>query len=207
MLGQTLICSSKKINWKTGYSEMFEPRNGFTVVELVITLIIVSILSAAVFARFLDTDTFNSVIVRDQIISMTRVAQQASLGRADVSLTIQPNSIVPPDEVTLTVSETNGAVQSVVLELDSVTLTGDINKLLGNQTPSCSTENGDTAITNTNPLVINFDELGDIEVVTIGGATAAVTSAVRLCLNNNDIDSVCVSPAGFAYAGSCDVDP
>jgi MSHA pilin protein MshC len=178
--------------------------NGFTIVEIVIVLVIVSILAATVFSRFLDTSTFNSLIVRDQIISMARVAQQASLGRADVSLTITPAG---SDSVTLDVSDVSGSIQSVVLELEGVSLSGDINKLAGNQTPSCESDNGDNAIAAATPMTINFDELGDLALSGVTGATGAITSALRICLNNVNTYSVCVSPAGFAYSGSCDVDP
>jgi hypothetical protein len=59
-------------------------------------------------------------------------------------------------------------------------------------------------------MTINFDELGDLAASGVTGATGAITSALRICLNNDanvNTDSVCVSPAGFAYAGSCDAEP
>jgi MSHA pilin protein MshC len=181
--------------------------NGFTIVEIVIVLVIVSILAATVFTRFLDNDTFNSIIVRDQIISMARIAQQASLGRADVSLTITPTA---PDSVTIDVSEVGGSIQSVVLDLSGVSLRGDINTLVSNQTPSCAASGGINPIAALTPMTINFDELGDLAASGVTGATGAITSALRICLNNDanvNTDSVCVSPAGFAYAGSCDAEP
>lgn len=194
-------------------SEIFKARkhrrrNGFTIVEIVIVLVIVSILAATVFARFLNTDTFNSTIVRDQIISLARIGQQSSLGRADVTLTITPSAGAAPESVTLEVKEDGVVFETVNLELSGVTLTGDVNKLNGSeQTPACDIDDGDVGITSAAPMIINFDELSDLEEVSVGGAFSSVTSAVRICLNNVAVDSVCISPAGFAYAGSCDVDP
>lgn len=186
----------------------FLKHSGYTIVELIIALIIIAVISAVAFSRFLGANAFNSLIVRDQIISMARIAQQASLGRADVSLTITPSAGASPDSVTLAVAEAGGVIQSVVLELDGVALTGDINTLDGaNQTPNCGTVNGGSAITNATPMILNFDELGDLDVSGITGATGAITSAARICLNNVSTESVCVSPAGFAYPGSCDVEP
>lgn len=155
-------------------------------------------------SRLLGGNTFNPIIVRDQIVSMSRIAQQSALGRADVSFTITPTV---SDTVILDVSEIGGSIASVELDAGDVTFSGDINKLVGNQTPSCSADNGDDAITAATPMTINFDELGDLAVSGVTGSTGAITSAVRICLNNIDVDSVCISPAGYAYPGVCDFEP
>ena len=116
-----------------------------------------------------------------------------------MTLTITPN--VAGDRVTIEAEESSGAVtiQSVTISLDSVSLSGDINK-----TASCDVDDGDTAIVNAAPLLLDFGELGDLQDSGIGVGTAAITSAVRICINNSARDSVCVAPSGFAYAGDCD---
>ncbi len=172
-------------------------QNGFTIIEIVVAIVVVAILSAVVIGRFLGPNEFNGIIVRDQIVSMTRIAQQASLGRADVSLTITPN--VAMDELPLEVSEIGGVVRTSTIDMNGVTLSGDINK-----TDSCLIDDGDTAITSVAAMTINFDELGDLEASGVTGFTGAITSSLRVCVNNEAVESVCVSPAGFAYPGVCD---
>ena len=56
-------------------------------------------------------------------------------------------------------------------------------------------------------MTISFGELGNLgsSGVLGGASTGAVSSAVRVCLNNDPVFSVCFSPSGFAYAGDCDV--
>lgn len=176
---------------------------GFTLAEMIIAIVIVSIISAIAISRILGGDTFNAFIIRDQIVSLTRIAQQASLGRAGVSMTITPAA----DSVTIRVAEVGGTMESVVIESRGVVFSGDINKLVSNQTPGCEADNGDNAIAALTPMTINFDELGDLALSGVTGATGAITSAVRICLNNTNVDSVCISPAGFAYPGICNVDP
>jgi prepilin-type N-terminal cleavage/methylation domain-containing protein len=172
--------------------------SGFTLVEFVVTIILLGILATVALSRILRADTFNAFIVSDQIISLSRAAQQAALGRSDVLLTITPN--VALDSVNLTTASDGGAttIDSVDLDLGSVTLTGDVN-----DTSSCATPPV-TAITNGTPLIIRFGELGDLEPSGFGAGTA-ISSAVRICLNDSPVDSVCVSPSGFAYTGDCDV--
>ncbi|NKB33372.1 MAG: prepilin-type N-terminal cleavage/methylation domain-containing protein [Pseudomonadales bacterium] len=171
---------------------------GFTVVEIVLVIVLLAIVSAVAISRFVSGNAFNPTIVRDQIISLARTAQQSSLGRTDVSLTITPNGA--GDTVTIETSDTDGTIQSFDVSIDDVTLSGDIN-----DTDSCATTSGADSITNAAPMTIDFEELGDLGTSGVTGSTGAVTSAVRVCINDSALASVCVSPSGFAYAGDCDV--
>lgn len=167
-------------------------------VEIVVTIVIIGIMSAFAVSRFLDANTVNAPVLRDQLISMIRSAQQNSLGRPDVSVSLTPDAA--GNSATITTSDDGGSIQSVTVGLGEVSLSGDINI-----TDSCGTTSGSNAISNAAPLTINFGELGDLEVSGVTGNTGAVNSALRICVNNNPGTSVCVSPSGFAYAGDCDV--
>ncbi|MEQ9210732.1 MAG: type II secretion system protein [Pseudomonadales bacterium] len=170
---------------------------GFTMVELVIIIVLLGIVATVAMSRLLRGDAFNAFVLRDQIISLSHTAQQASLGRDNVIMTITPDGA---GSVTLTTAYNGGAttIESVVLDMNSVSLTGDVN-----DTSSCATPPG-SAITTASPFTLRFTPLGDLGASGFGAGTA-VTSAVRICLNNSVTDSVCLSPAGFAYAGDCDV--
>lgn len=169
---------------------------GFTIVELVITIVLVSIISTAIIGRFASGDAYSAFIIRDQIISLARTAQQSSLGRESVVLNIS----VTGDTVNLTTEAGTGPVvqiSSVDFDLEGISLTGDVNV-----TDSCATSTG-TAIGNSPDFTIRFEELGDLGN-SGAGAGSAVTSAVRICLNDSVTDSVCISPSGYAYGGKCD---
>ncbi|GAB5499202.1 MAG: hypothetical protein PsegKO_15130 [Pseudohongiellaceae bacterium] len=171
---------------------------GFTLVEVIVVIVLIGIVSALIVPRFLGSTSFNPVIIRDQIITMVRSAQQGALGRPDVEMTITPNPA--GSEVTLTLSDNSGVFEENTAPLGDVSLSGDINT-----TASCGTTSGSQSISNSAPMTINFGELGDLAVSGVTGSTGAVTSALRICVNNNPVNSVCVSPSGFAYAGDCDV--
>lgn len=172
--------------------------SGFTVVEIIIVIVIIGIVSVVAMSRLVDGNAFNAIIVRDGIISVARTAQQNSLGRSDVSMTITPNA--GGNSVTIATSDTGGTIESITAPLESVSISGDIN-----DTDSCSVSSGADAITNANPMTLAFGELGDLGVSGVTGSTGAITSAVRVCLNDNSSESVCISPSGFAYEGDCDV--
>lgn len=55
--------------------------SGFTLVELVATLIIVAILAVAVVPRFMDVGSFDARGYHDQALAMLRYAQKAAIAR------------------------------------------------------------------------------------------------------------------------------
>lgn len=173
---------------------------GFTLVEIIIALIIVSIISAVVVGRFSDGNSFNGLVIRDQTIALARMAQQSAMGRADVELRITTNG--SGSETTIAIAEASGTLQSVTLPLTSVSLTTDTNV-----TTSCGVAAGSTSLgAGSAPLVLKFGELGDVITAGQSGSPISVTSAVRLCIDADVSKSVCFSSAGFAYVGDCDVD-
>lgn len=172
---------------------------GFTIVEIIVVILLVSLLSTVAMSRFIGGNTFNAAILRDQIISLSRIALQSSLGRKDVTLTITPNP--GGSEVTITVADINGTIESSTISLDSLTsFSGDIN-----QTASCAVTPAAGVITNVTPMTIAFGSLGQLEDSGVTGNVAAITSGLRLCINNEVNNSICMSPSGYAYKGDCDV--
>ncbi|MEX0965245.1 MAG: hypothetical protein WDZ52_14525 [Pseudohongiellaceae bacterium] len=112
-------------------------------------------------------------------------------------MTITPNA--GGNSVNIITSYAGGTIESITAPLSSVSISGDINN-----SDSCSVTPGADAITSVNPMTLAFGELGDLGVSGVTGNTGAITSAVRICLNDTASESVCVSPSGFAYAGDCD---
>ena len=55
---------------------------GFTVIELVIVILILSVISIVTMSRIIGGNSFNAIIVRDQVISLARTAQQNAAAQA-----------------------------------------------------------------------------------------------------------------------------
>lgn len=172
--------------------------SGFSIVELVVVIAILSIISVVAMSRFSRGNAFEGVIVRDQIISLARTAQQNSFGRADVVMTIQPTG---GGDLEIETTADGTTVEKITTSMSALSLTGDRNV-----TTSCSPGGGGSAITNANPMIFTFGELGDIASPSgVSGSAGDVNSGLRVCINNDANLSVCVSPSGFAYIGDCDV--
>lgn len=171
---------------------------GFTVIELVIVIGMLIIIAGVAFTRSQRGDVYNPAIARDQIISMSRSAQQKAIGRSDVVLRLQEVG----SNLQIQILEDDTVIQSSRTSLANVTLRGDVNVLA-----SCGSVAGGTPVTAGNPFVLSYDSLGDLLQGGPGDNQVSVTTGARMCINGEVLMSVCWSAAGFAYAGNCvDVD-
>ncbi|MDH7942690.1 type II secretion system protein [Pseudohongiella sp. SYSU M77423] len=170
---------------------------GFTIIEVVIAIAFVGIIAALAMSRILRSDTYNAIIVRDQVISLSRSAQQRAIGRSDVVLTLSPAG----NNLEIQIEDDNAVIQRATLDLRGVSLGADVNEL-----DSCSGTPAADAVTTSNDLVLEFDQLGDLlrgGVTDATGYPAAITSGARLCIDGVTEMSVCWSASGYAYEGAC----
>lgn len=186
---------------KAGNRQKQSRSTGFTIVELVVVIFVLALISMTAMSRFNDENAFTGLIVRDQIISQARRAQQGAFGRSDISLVFIPNE--PGTQATLEVLEASTALSSITLSIDTLSITGDTDVTL-----SCAAAVG-SSVTDSSPFTLRFGELGDLVASSGVAGAASFASApkksVRFCVNQDINASVCISPAGFAYAGDCDV--
>jgi MSHA pilin protein MshC len=174
------------------------------VIELVIAILIIGIISATAMSRLLEGDVYNAAVVRDQLISFARSAQQQALGRSNVAMIIRPSG----DDLLLQTVEdfvdinTYTQLQYSSFDMRSASMAGDVNI-----TASCGLTLSTDALSNSNPMVIQYDELGNLYrggVTNATGYPAAVTTGMRLCINDDPEVSICISPAGFPFRGNCE---
>lgn len=172
---------------------------GFSIVELVIVIIIMGIVAVTAFARFTSGSAFNAAGAQDAIISIAHATQQASLGRDNTSLQIDSSGgnwifSVVAGSPTVTVRSLSVPVDNVILETGSAVASAN----------TCA-NSFDTAVAN--DFVVNFNRKGDLVDFTNNASTEIVDASfngIRLCVNDNPVFAVCISPAGYAYEGNCD---
>jgi prepilin-type N-terminal cleavage/methylation domain-containing protein len=184
---------------------MFVPRTvnnkrhaaGFTIIEVIVVIVLLGITGAVVVSRFFEPSTLGGVAARDGLIATIRAAQQFALGRSLVTVEIDNTGsdwIVTAKANAATIRTLEISTRNLVLETGSAGASGD----------TCAT-GFDTAVAADFELV--FDSEGNLEEFTNNGSTEAVNASfngVRICVNDRVDQSMCVSPAGYAYAGNCD---
>lgn len=83
------------------------PQGGFTLVELIMTMVIVGILAVVVAPRFFDTDVFRSKGFADQVQATLRFAQKEAIAQhRNVCVAVAAGSIA------LTIASLNGAASA-----------------------------------------------------------------------------------------------
>ncbi len=157
---------------------------GFTLVELVLTLVLISILAASAMALFASKDAYTARTTADQILAQARLAQQVALGR---SLNINTSFTVARSGDSLTLSVTQDTYSSIRnADAQAVTVSW---KEAG--TTACG--GGSTA-----DFTVQFDREGD--ALSPGGNPVNTL----ICVVGSQTIPVCISSLGYAYEGVCD---
>ena len=179
---------------------MIRKFSGFTIIELVVVLVLVGIAAATIAPRFMAPNAFDESAAQDALLATIRAAQQAALGRENVSFTIEQAGnawvlTVTADPGASTLRTAEVPARSVILETGSTASSGD----------TCESSFDDAIAAN---FLLTFDAKGNLASFANGANTAFTSdpafNGVRICVNDAAASSVCVSRAGYAYAGTCD---
>lgn len=85
-------------------------KNGFTLVELVGTMIIIAILAVVALPRFFQRSAFESRAFYDQTLAVLRYAQKTAIAQRRLVCVTYSGVNVAPATVTLTIAQNFGAV-------------------------------------------------------------------------------------------------
>jgi len=174
-------------------------QTGFSLVELIIVIVLIGIVSVVAMSRMISGNAFNASIARDAILSMARSAQQNAIGHTDIVMTLD----IVGNELRLRLEAGSTLLDTATAPLDEVTIRADVN-----DTASCAVTPGETLLGSGSSMVVEYDALGSLlqgGPVSAPGYPFDPTAGMRICINAEALNSVCISPAGYAYAGNCDV--
>ena len=164
---------------------------GFTLIELIVVIILLSIVSALGIGLFGAPSSYTARLSSDQWLSQLRMSQRMSLIKQSAS-----------DLVVLTISDTGtqwlmelqqGAtdISSQSIDKDDVILRGSTTDFSG----PCS-----ALPVMALPASWYFDGYGERVTAT----RVAINVNQRLCFDGNQDVDICLAPSGFAYRGVCD---
>jgi len=172
---------------------------GFTIVELVVVIVLAGIVGMVVVSRYAAPGAFAVQGTQDALLTTIRQAQQAALGRSDVTFTIDAGT------GTWEFAALSG---STVLSLQEVPAT---DVMLETGIPAWTADtcaSGSSFNTPVAAFVLEFDNEGNLASFNNTGvglqSMSPTFNGVRICLNDTVAYSVCVSPAGYAHEGNCE---
>jgi prepilin-type N-terminal cleavage/methylation domain-containing protein len=165
--------------------------NGFTVIELVAVLVLIGVLAVTSFSRWFGGSSFDSTATAADISTVARLAQRIAV--------FKPGNII-----SLEVKRVAGIWQLAVMEDDggSVSNLFQIDNNSGN-TISITGLTGPITLSAANNLVVNYDDLGNISALLVGGVAIGATVGVAISISTDSPRLICISPVGFVHAGAC----
>lgn len=163
---------------------------GFTLIELIIVLILVSTLSGLGIGLFSAPDQYVTRLAMEQWLSAFRFSQRLAL------LKQNPTSIL---NITFTQSSEswNASISQATNQLDSFKLDRDninVHMSTSDFSSACS-----TLPLLSFPAAYYFNGYGDA----VTSSSVQLTSNMRFCFVGQESAEICLSPSGYAYAGSC----
>jgi len=164
---------------------------GFTVIELVAVLVLIGVLAVTSYSRWFSGDAFASTTTVADISSVARLAQRVAISK-------------PGNVITLEIDRVGDSWELAVMEDDAGTITTlfQIDNTSGNSI-SVSGVSGPVLLSTTNNLVINYDALGSLTNLVVGGTSLGASIGVAISVSTDAPKAMCISPVGFVHAGNC----
>jgi prepilin-type N-terminal cleavage/methylation domain-containing protein len=153
--------------------------HGFTIVELVVVILITGIILAAASPRFASSKAYDQAIIQNRILSIARSAQLGAFGRSAVTLSLTSDGAAARVQ-----SGGLGQAAGQEIQVSELVLGAGVMASIG--TNPCAPINAG------NPLTISFNSDAEIDQ----------NMGIQVCLDG--VETVCVSPAGFAHVGACE---
>lgn len=163
---------------------------GFTLIELIIVIILISIVSAVGMALFPTTQQYASRLIADQWLLSFRLAQRLALTRQNATELLTLSTSDVGGEWLLTISQGATTLDSVTI--DKVNVTAKISNI--DFVSSC-----DNLTSAAFPVQWYFNGYGDH----VTAARAQMTGNTRICFTDTNPREMCISPSGYSYEGSC----
>ncbi len=167
----------------------FKGMSGFTVVELIAVIILLSILGVVAMGRMTSPTMFAPAIVTQSLIAEVRLAQQLATSRHDATISLTLDRAGARWRMR-TVSSVDGLLRDEAFDVDGTSIVAS----------SGAVSAGIDAAT---PLLIAFDHAGDLSAVSIGAAPGSPDAGVSVTVSGDTTRQLCIYPSGYANDSAC----
>lgn len=169
---------------------MMNSAKGFTLIELIVVIILLSVLGAVGIGLFSAPSQYAVKLAADQWLAQLRFAQRLSFLKQSAS-----------EPVMLVVNQSSNNWNSVTRQGSSVFNTFDVeyNSVSVRTSSSDFTSPCNVLPSMAFPKNFYFDGYGNA----VDASRIQLSTNQRICLVATNTVELCISPSGYAYEGSC----
>ena len=164
-------------------------QQGFTIVELVVVIILLSILSAVAISRSVSTTAFTPATVAHQMYQEIKLAQAMAMSRQDTQISFQLD-LDGDDWRLINSSAIDGILRTTFVPAENTDI-----RLSSGATVETLQDGGS--------LLVAFDSLGNVNSLTVEGASVAATTGLLVEVLGDNNRSLCLYNSGYLANGSC----
>lgn len=162
---------------------------GFTIVELVAVVVLLSILGVVALARLPSQDMFAPAIVTEAVLSEVRLAQQMAASRYDAVVSVSLSGEAAGWRIRV-LSDVDGVIRSQLVESPAVVISAASGAASADLDPATS-------------LSLTFDHRGYLATVILGSASGAPSRGVLLTVRGDSERQLCVYSSGYVNDAAC----
>lgn len=163
---------------------------GFTLIELIIVIILISILSGLGIGLFSSSDQYAARLAMEQWLSAFRFSQRLALLKQDAVNVLNLNMSQASGSWGANINLATTALDSFDLDRENI----NVHMSTTDFSSSCS-----ALPLLSFPAAYYFNGYGDA----VTSSSVQLTSNTRFCFVGQESAELCLSPSGYAYAGSC----
>lgn len=164
-------------------------QEGFTVVELIAVVIVLSILGAFAMGRMGSPAMFAPAVVTHALVAETRFAQQLATSRHDAVVTLMVDQAGSDWRFRVS-TDVDGVVRTELVDTDGTTVQASSG-------PASGSLGGGSL------LALSFDHGGDLSAVVIGATSGDPAAGVSLMVTGDSTRQACVYASGYANDEAC----
>ncbi|NJN52655.1 MAG: hypothetical protein HC809_13770 [Gammaproteobacteria bacterium] len=159
--------------------------------ELISVLLLLGILSAVAMSRMVKSSAYAPSLVTAEVVALTRLGQQLAMARQDATVSLELQSIAGSWRLRVRVDSGGGPVDERVQETQR-------------SNTSVAVSNGATTVMlATDPLILAFDGMGNLDSATIGTTLLDPSVGIEVAVLGDSNRTVCVSATGYAFRDAC----
>ncbi|MFY0639632.1 MAG: type II secretion system protein [Bermanella sp.] len=163
---------------------------GFTLIELIVVIVLISILAMLGIGLLSKTQDYSPRFVMDQWLTQIRMAQRLAFAKQNTGTLLQFVVSQNANEWTMSINLDAQVIESYRVERDNVSVRSSTVDFVS----ACEDI----------PLLVfphrfYFNGYGDA----VDATDVQLATNTRLCFSGNFDLELCMSPSGYAYAGSC----